>query len=777
MKFRSIRLYSSTDARPATKTVVRRPTVSSWTPMKPSTNAVGAKPGLTKQSGLKNVALNPNANSQKHNNAQVETTIDLTDVSLLNISETIASTEKVTMNMNSKQSKLQRERERRLKGIERKEKERLIREATEAKRNAAARKPKKGQSIELYDGISIANLSTLLNVKYDQLARSMKSLGFDETHSDFMLDAETASMICLEYGMNPIVADTAVVELKQRPEPDDWSVFPLRPPVVTIMGHVDHGKTTLLDSLRKASVAQGEAGGITQHIGAFSVLVPSGHKITFLDTPGHAAFSSMRQRGAQVTDIVILVVAADDGVMPQTIEAFQHATAANVPIIVAINKCDKQGANPTKTKDSLLQNNIVLEEFGGDIPAVEVSGLTVKGLDMLEETVLAVSEVLDLRGDSEGLSEATTIESDVSRERGFMATVIVSRGTLKPGDILVSGNTWCKAKCLLDEHGREVLEAPPSTPVQVMGWKDLPVAGDIVIQVPDESQAKRVVQSRLRLEEHKESLKALESVNSNRQKDKQTREEAQKAIQSRHSNKQKTKMPHQHHGLQMQFQQHQKRLDLEHEHDKQNELRVIVKADVHGSLEAVEGIIQGLPTRDITVKVIDSGVGPITDSDVALADASEARIVAFNVAEPSRRTLNDAAQRKVTIMRHEIIYDLIDGLKTAMSSLMPPEIIKEVLGEANVLQVFEISVGKAKEVVAGCRLQNGKISRGNTVRVMREGKEVYQGSIKTFKHHKKDILEASKGLECGIAFDKFDGVVAGDVVQAIKIVEKPRSIF
>nr|KAJ3422964.1 hypothetical protein HK105_005313 [Polyrhizophydium stewartii] len=418
-----------------------------------------------------------------------------------------------------KGGKTDRDREKREREQRRKEQELEQRMAKEkAEKNKSAPK-----NILLPEGISIANLGTLLGVKYEALAKKMRTLGFENTESDYVLPAETASLVVLDYGMNPIVIETEIDDLEPRPKPEDWSAFPLRPPVVTIMGHVDHGKTTLLDSLRKTSVAAGEAGGITQHIGAFSVLLPSGKRITFLDTPGHAAFSAMRARGAQVTDIVVLVVAADDGVMPQTVEAIKHSLAANVPIIVAINKCDKPGINLKKAKEGLIRYDIIPEDFGGDVPTVAVSGLTGKGLDELEETILTVSEVLDLRGDAEGPCEATIIESKLSRERGNVATVLVQRGTLRPGDVLVSGTTWCKARRLLDENGKELLEAGPSMPIEVMGWKELPAAGDLVLQAESENQAKRVVQDRIRRDEQLRSVKMIEESNERRSKEKQER--------------------------------------------------------------------------------------------------------------------------------------------------------------------------------------------------------------------------------------------------------------
>ncbi|KAI8916813.1 P-loop containing nucleoside triphosphate hydrolase protein [Entophlyctis helioformis] len=559
--------------------------------------------------------------------------------------------------------------------------------------------------------------------------------------------------------MNPVVQETQTIDIKPRPEPQDWSPYPLRPPVVTIMGHVDHGKTTLLDSLRKTSVAAGEAGGITQHIGAFSVLLPTGPRITFLDTPGHAAFSAMRERGAQTTDIVVLVVAADDGVMPQTVEAIKHAQAANVPLIVALNKCDKPGVNTKKVKEGLLRHNIVLEEFGGEIPAVEVSGLTGKGLDELEETILTLSEVLDMRGDPDGLCEATVVEAKLNRERGNVATVLVRRGTLRPGSVLVAGNVWCKVRRLLDENGSEVEQAGPSTPVEVMGWKELPQAGDSVLQAESEQLAKRVVQSRKRHAEYLAGIEAIETMNQKRMQEKAIRAEAADGSAEAGSGPATAAAE-----------------AFKAASDGKKELRLILKADVHGTLEALEGVLQGLPSHEIQATAVSAGVGAVTDSDIQMAIATGARILAFNV-PCERRILNEAASHRVVIRQHNIIYKLIDDVKEMMCDELPPELIDEVLGEADVLQIFHINVkGKITEPVAGCRVTNGKVMRSHKVRIVRDGATLYTGSLKTFKHHKKDVNEASKGLECGMALDGFTDYRVGDVIQAFQTNERRRTI-
>ncbi|KAJ3333407.1 hypothetical protein HDU76_008431 [Blyttiomyces sp. JEL0837] len=599
------------------------------------------------------------------------------------------------------------------------------------------------------EGISVVNLGALLGVSYGSLASTMSRLGFEHTSSDYVLNSETASLIAMEYNFNPVVSTASRVELdfKARPEPEDWSSYPLRPPVVTIMGHVDHGKTTLLDTLRKSSVAAGEAGGITQHIGAFSVVLPSGKRITFLDTPGHAAFTAMRARGAQVTDIIVLVVAGDDGVMPQTVEAIHHSRSADVPLIVAINKCDKPGVNLSKVKEGLLRHEVVLEDYGGEIPAVEVSGLTGKGLDNLEETILAVAELADIRGDPAGPVEAVIVESKIQRGKGNTATIVVQRGTLKSGDILVAGTTWCKVRMLTDENGRMVKEAGPSMPIETIGWKDLPAAGDFVLQAKDEETAKTVVEHRKVTLDRSEIVKSIDEMNEKRLKEKQ-----------------------------LQQQDDKNSVKDEEVKDGAKTLEIILKADVHGSLEALTDAIKGLPSHEVRVNIISSGVGPVTDSDIALAEATKARIVAFNVTL-EKKIATAAGMKKIPILNHKVIYHLLDDLKESMADMLPPEEVIEVIGEADILQVFSINVkGKDPDFIAGCRIMTGKVLRSSNVRVIRAGEIIFDGKIKTFKHHKKDINEASKGLECGMAFEGFADFAAGDKVSGYTITHRRRKI-
>ncbi|TPX38708.1 hypothetical protein SeMB42_g06587 [Synchytrium endobioticum] len=633
--------------------------------------------------------------------------------------------------------------------IEEKRRRKAERKAAE---DSAALEPK---SVVLPEGITVANLSQLLNVRLSKLTATMRKMGMKtEAVADHVLTSEAASNIVLEYNLIPVVPELPDFDLQPRPAPESWSHFPLRPPVVTIMGHVDHGKTTLLDSLRKTSVAAHEAGGITQHIGAFSVTLPSGKQITFQDTPGHAAFSSMRARGAQITDIVILVVAADDGVMPQTVEAIQHSLAARVPIIVAINKCDKPDVNTRKVKQDLLRHGITIEEYGGEIPAIEISGLTGKGLDDLEETIVTVAEVMDIRGDPSGLVEGAIIEAKMSKGAGNVATVLVKRGTLSAGSILVAGKTWCKVRLLQTELG-PIAEAGPSIPVEVHGWKDVPEAGDIVLETPDESIAQNVVRARKLKEERTNTLQVIEDINMKRADHRRLRDDAdamgkdEKVVDSK--KKEVPKFP------------------------------VILRADVHGSLEAIESAIMGLPNHEVAVTMVGSAVGPPNDSDVDLAATTGAHIITFNV--PVTSQINAKAKlSNVPLHSHNIIYRLLDDLKEKLSELLPPVITRDVVGEAEVLQVFDINIGNKKgksiEKIAGCRVLSGKVSIKDRIRIIRGGSDgeiLYDdGSLKTFKHVKKEITEAGKGMECGMAFDGFGIFQPGDLIQAYVVRETKR---
>ncbi|KAG9293359.1 hypothetical protein G9A89_007605 [Geosiphon pyriformis] len=556
--------------------------------------------------------------------------------------------------------------------------------------------------------------------------------------------------------------------LKKRPIPPDMSIYPLRPPIVTIMGHVDHGKTTLLDALRKSSVAAGEAGGITQHIGAFSVTLPSKQTITFLDTPGHAAFSAMRARGAHVTDIVVLVVAADDGVMPQTIEAINHAKNAGVPIVVAINKIDKHNANTAKVRESLLAHGIDLEEFGGETQAVEVSGLTGYGLDSLEESIIVLAEIMDLRAEIDIPSEGVVIESQIERGRGDVATILIKRGTLKLGSVVVGGTAWCRVRSMIDDKGRTLQKASPGTPVRVIGWKDLPQAGDEVIEAPDEDSAKSEVEYRLLLKEQQKLAIDSDVINQKR-KIRQTEVEQEKSKIK--DFRREVWLFHQ--GMRAEYpvrESIRKPESFIENHEK--ELRAVVKGshikpstDVSGTIEAVVDALNSIGNSEVHFNVVQHGVGNITESDVQMASTSKGIVLGFNV-KADRKVQNVAKQEKVEIVIHNVIYKLLDEVKIRMSELLPPILQTHVTGEATILQIFQLNVkGRETKPVAGCRVINGKVLKNQKVKIFRKDQEIWEGmslklfeylrSIDSFKQVKKDITEATKGVECGISFDGF----------------------
>lgn len=561
--------------------------------------------------------------------------------------------------------------------------------------------------IYLPEFISVTNLADALSVRPAEFLESLRELGFEEATYDHILDSETAGLIAAEYNFEPIM-ETADEDLVAQPPPEDMSILPPRPPVVTIMGHVDHGKTTLLDWLRKASVAASEHGGITQHIGAFSVTMPSGKQITFLDTPGHAAFLEMRKQGADVTDIVILVVAADDSVKPQTIEAIKHAKQANVPIIVAINKIDKEETNIERVKQDLARYNVSVEDYGGDVQAVCVSGKTGQGMLELEEAAVTLSELLDLRADPEGNVEGWVIESTM-KPGGKVATVLVKRGTLRPGDIIVAGTAWARVRKLKNEAGMDIEEAPPGTPVEIDGWRGQPSAGLEVLQAPNEQKAKDVVELRREREEIKQLTGDMDAINEARREKRQQDLIKQKGEPSETLADASTSGP--------------------------KAIPFIVKADVSGSIEAIINSISGIGNNELYASVLRSGVGQISESDIDHAEAANACIVTFNqVVDPD---LSRMAQMKgVKILDHRIIYELMDDVKAQVSEHLPPNIVQRVSGEAQIGQIFEITIkGRKKTLIAGCKVKNGVISRNHKVRVLRGSKKeiVYDGMCYLFR--------------------------------------------
>lgn len=617
--------------------------------------------------------------------------------------------------------------------------------------------------------INIANLANALGVKVDEFLKQLEELGFEDINNDSIMTGETAALVAQEYGFEPTVDAGDEIDLKPRPAPEDPASLPPRPPIVTIMGHVDHGKTTMLDWLRKSSVASQEHGGITQHIGAFSVKMSNGKQITFLDTPGHAAFLSMRQRGANVTDIVVLVVAADDSVKPQTLEALKHARAAKVPIIVAINKVDKDAARVDQVKSDLARHGVEIEDYGGDVQVVCVSGKTGLGMQELEENILTLSEILDVRAEPHGMAEGFVLESTV-KSIGRVATVLVKRGTLRKGDFIVAGTTWAKVRVLRNEAGAEVEEAPPGTPVEVLGWKDPPTAGDEVIQAPDETKAKMATEYR---EELQYRERAISEMAAQEKKEREEREKAELAEAGVGG--------------------------AADEVDEETGTKIVnffVKGDVMGSVEAVCAAVMEIGSNEVRPQILRSAPGHITESDVDLAATSNGYIINFNnaVAGHVKRLAEEAG---VSILDHTVIYHLIDDVKAKLSERLAPRISQKVLAEAEVLQVFPINLrGRVYKNIAGCRIRNGTVTRGARYRVLRRGEKVFDGKdplvspswdrlgrdfanhvagkLDSLKHGKKDVTEMRKGAECGMSFEEWEEFEPGDQIQAYAEISEKR---
>lgn len=582
------------------------------------------------------------------------------------------------------------------------------------KERAMQRRAAPPTPIYLPEFISVSNLAAVLRVRVEDFASRMQTLGFEEINNDHVLDAEVAGLIAVEFNFEPIIDRGVSEDLKARPPAEDKSVLPPRPPVVTIMGHVDHGKTTLLDWLRKSSVAASEFGGITQHIGAFSVQMPSGKIITFLDTPGHAAFLSMRQRGANVTDIVILVVAADDSVKPQTIEAIKHAQAAKVPIIVAVNKIDKEDSNVDRVKQDLARYGVEIEDYGGDTQVVCVSGKTGQGMEELEDAAVALADILDMRAETDGQAEGWVLEA-TTKKAGRVATVLVRRGTLRSGDVIVAGTTWARVRSLKNEAGVQVPSAGPGTPVEIDGWREQPAAGDEVLQAVDEQQAKSVVELRLEDLERSQMATDMTAVNEARRIEQEKREAQDKLEEEAREAGEDTPAA----------------VPVE-EPPKQpgiKEVFFLIKGDVSGSVEAVLDSISALGNSEVRPHVLRSGVGPVSEFDIEHAAAAKGQIIAFNVSiEPAMRRLAD--QSGVRILEENIIYRLVDDVKAKLSEMLPPLVTQRVLGEAEVAQVFEINVkGRVMVPVAGCRVRNGVVSKSAKVRVLRGKEVVYDGML------------------------------------------------
>lgn len=578
-------------------------------------------------------------------------------------------------------------------------------------------KPAGPTPLYLPEFISVRNLAEVLAVEIQTFVDLLEDMGFEGTKNTDILDAETAGLIATEFNFEPVFSQ-AEEDIIAAPPPEDKSILPSRPPVVTIMGHVDHGKTTILDWLRKSSVAASEHGGITQHIGAFSVPMPSGKLITFLDTPGHAAFLDMRRRGADVTDMVILVVAADDSVKPQTIEAIKHAKQAKVPVIVAINKVDKDDADPERVKQDLARNSVDVEDYGGDVQAVCVSGKTGQGMLELEEAAVTLSELLDHRAEIDGNVEGFVIEA-TAKKGGRVATVLVKRGTLRPGDIVVAGPTWARIRTLRNEAGVLIDEAKPGTPVQVDGWREQPAAGSEVLQAPTEQRAKGAVAVRQEKIETKKLSQDMEAINETRRAESERR---QKEIEA-------NKQANRHANKQADISVAEDDSTLESSKSGPKGVPFFVKADVSGSAEALVNSIAALGNNEVFPNVLRSGVGPVSEFDVQHAAIAKGHIISFN--QPIEPAIFRTAEMDgVRIMDHNIIYEVIDDVKDKLSEHLPPIVTHRVTGEAEISEIFNISTkGRNTVAIAGCKVRNGTIHRSHKTRVMRGTETIYDGKL------------------------------------------------
>ncbi len=599
----------------------------------------------------------------------------------------------------------------------------------EKRRGGQTEAPKVVRDVVIPDVITVQELSNRMATRGVDIIKFLMREGMMLKIND-VIDSDTAELVAQEFGHKVTrVSEDDIEEgfIDETVDADD-TLLP-RPPVVTIMGHVDHGKTSLLDALRTTDVAAGEAGGITQHIGAYQVRLKDGQRVTFLDTPGHAAFSAMRARGADITDIVVLVVAADDGVMPQTIEAIQHAKAANVPLIVAVNKVDKPGADSPRVVNELLQHEIVAESLGGETQIIEVSAKTRQGLDNLIDAILLQAEMLDLRANPDRSADGVVIEAKLDKGRGPVATVLVKRGTLKRGDVVVAGSSWGRVRALLDERNAQLTEAGPATPVEILGLDEAPSPGDAFAAVENEARARELTDHR----ERKRRDLAVSPV-------------AAVSLSDMMSKLQTNKL---------------------------KELPLILKSDVQGSGEAIIGSLDKMATDEVRARVILSGVGGITESDVTLAKGAGAPIIGFNV-RASKQARELAEREGVEIRYYSVIYDLLDDLKGVLSGLLSPIQRETFLGNAEVLQVFDISkVGR----IAGCRVTEGVVRRGSRVRIVRDDVVVLElGTLQTLKRFKDDVAEVTNGYECGMHFQGFQDIKVGDLIECFNLEEVARTL-
>jgi len=584
------------------------------------------------------------------------------------------------------------------------------------------------REVTIPEVISVQELANRMTERSVDVIKSLMKLGIMATASQ-TIDADTAELVVEELGHTAKRIAESDVEIGLGGEDEDVTenLVP-RAPVVAVMGHVDHGKTSLLDALRKSDVVAGEAGGITQHIGAYQVTLANGNEITFLDTPGHEAFTAMRMRGAQVTDIVILVVAADDSVMPQTIEAIKHAKAAGVPVIVAINKCDKPAADPSKVRQELLQHEIFVEDMGGDVLDVEVSATKGTGLDKLQEAIMLQAELLELKANPDRSAQGTVVEAKLETGRGMVATVLVSRGTLQVGDHFVMGTAMGKVRALLDYRGQQVKEAGPSVPVEVLGIQGAPIAGDDFAVTESEGKAKEIAEYRQRLDKTKKVTATARG----------TIEQMFSAIKE----------------------------------GTVDELPVVIKADVQGSAEAISTSLEKLGTDEVAVKILYSGVGGITESDIALATASRAIVIAFNT-RANKQARDEAAQEGIDIQYYSVIYNVIDDMKALLSGMLAPTLNENFLGYAEIKEVFNISkLGK----IGGCIVTEGTVKRGAKVRLLRDNVVIHEGTLATLKRFKDEVKEVKSGMECGMAFENYHDLQVGDFIECFEIEEVARQL-
>ncbi|MBE6182794.1 translation initiation factor IF-2 [Bacillus ginsengihumi] len=581
------------------------------------------------------------------------------------------------------------------------------------------------EKITFTESLSVAELAKKLNLEPSEIIKKLFLLGVVATINQ-ELDKDAIELIASEYGVEveeEVLVDTTDLGIYfTEDREEDLSV---RPPVVTIMGHVDHGKTTTLDSIRHTKVTAGEAGGITQHIGAYQVDI-DGKKITFLDTPGHAAFTTMRARGAQITDITILVVAADDGVKPQTVEAINHAKAANVPIIVAVNKIDKPTASPEKVMQELTEYSLIPEDWGGDTIFVPISAKTGQGIDDLLEMILLVSEVEELKANPDRRAVGTVIEARLDKGRGPVATLLVQNGTLRVGDPIVVGHTFGRVRAMVNDLGRRVKEAPPSTPVEITGLNEVPEAGDHFVVFEDEKTARQIGEAR-----------------------------SQQAVQAHRNETARVSLDN---------------LFEQMKQGEMKELNVIVKADVQGSVEALSAALQKIDVEGVNIKVIHTGVGAINESDISLSAASNAIVIGFNV-RPDTNAKRAAEAEKVDIRLHRIIYKAIEEIEAAMKGMLDPEFEEKIIGQIEVRQTFKVSkIG----TIAGGYVTDGKVTRDSGVRIIRDGVVIFEGEIDTLKRFKDDVKEVNQGYECGITIKNYNDIKDGDVIEAFVMQEVER---